>query len=135
MRWGALVFSFFQLYGVKVSAQEGAPIYDPLNPNREIQPIEEEYLEESSMEELTIVSEEAPEVEQEVEKEPQKNEIEKTEKRPRHQKKLILNDELFETVPFEDGPNGNGNGGDESSFYLELINEFTGSVIYGRKNA
>lgn len=142
--WSSVLISILQFSGVQAHAERKNPIYDPTNPNQEVQPIEEGNYDEGEMPTETEQSEEAEKIEESTEEvevvknsEPKKIRKEKKKKKPRKRVQVILTDDLFdeeEENSVMDFPGiGSSGANEEESFYLRLISDLAGIAIYGEE--
>lgn len=135
--WSSILLVVFQTSNIVYALEKENPIYNPINPTQEVQPLENK--EHKKEEPSDVVKEEKT-----VKKKNRKiNKIKKKKithvehdgGNERKYKPLILTDELFSInleSTHEDGL-GSDDENENSPFYFELINELVGITIYGRK--
>ncbi|KAF1303150.1 hypothetical protein IV487_13585 [Enterococcus saccharolyticus] len=125
--WSSILLSLLSATNIVYSDDQQNPIYDPVNPEQQIQPLENTREEsittdsvptttDSSEEEKTVVTSKLP---------PTK----------KQSKKIYLTEELFDwnKILIQQRSIGSGNS-DSKDFYDQLIDELVGTAIYGRKS-
>lgn len=139
--WSSIILSLFKATSVVYGEENQHPIYDPTNPNQQVQPLENTRENEAvvSIEETSESVSETQESNKES-KEIQKSSAttssanKKAQKKPT--KKIYLTKELF-NVNKDAIQNGGLDGDDpdpDNLFYFQLIDELVGTAIYGRKS-
>ncbi|MGG5359179.1 hypothetical protein IGI57_000122 [Enterococcus sp. DIV0213j] len=142
--WSSVLISILQFSGVEASAERKNPIYDPTNPNQEVQPIDGDNYGDGGISTETEQSEEVENVEESTEEseviensKPKKIRKEKKKKKLKKRAQVILTDDLFdeeEENRVTDFPSiGSGGANEEESFYLRLISDLAGIAIYGEE--
>ncbi|MBO0473890.1 hypothetical protein IGL98_003408 [Enterococcus sp. DIV0840] len=116
---------------------EEVKIYDPTNPNQQVKPIENTHVPDSTdyNEESEVKKVPEKPVKTKNEKEEIKKNLNNNYSSKRDKEKIYLTEDLFnENISLNSQNEVGGDDSEEDSFYLELINEFVGTVIYGRKS-
>lgn len=143
--FSSLMLFCFPLTDIEVNARGKNPIYNPTNPTQEVEPMEPSGYPRTKTKESTDSlpetsskhPEESTESSQQMPEEPKEHSGTPTRKKKR--KKLMLNDDLFiqennvintESVHWEPM----GGSGKEDSYYLRLVSELAGTILYGREN-
>ena len=137
----SIILSLLKATSVVYGEENQYPIYDPTNPNQQVQPLENTHeneavvsIEDSS--ETVSETQESSKESKEIQKSSATTSVtnEKAQKKPT--KKIYLTKELF-NVNKDVIQNGGLDGDDpdpDNLFYFQLIDELVGTAIYGRKS-
>ncbi|MGG5314025.1 hypothetical protein IGL76_002696 [Enterococcus sp. DIV2381] len=129
--WSTLLLSFFRLETSVYAEENQNPIYNPADPSQQIEPLD------NTNQVVEAILEESEEPQENEEEEHTTETTEEETEKTKRNKRLDLSEDLFNDYSVEaimkDDPSGAG-GKPRTNFYLDLVNELVGTVIYGRKS-
>ncbi|MDA3973109.1 hypothetical protein PF023_03545 [Enterococcus thailandicus] len=143
--WSSIILSLFKATSVAYGDENQHPIYDPINPNQQVQPLENANKNEAvvsiedSSESISETQESSEKLKETYESSTMNSSpIKKHQKKVKKKKeeKIYLTKELFngnKDIVQNSGLDGDDPGPD-NLFYAQLIDELVGTAIYGRKS-